>query len=220
MITNTYSGKINLGDEIGKEVGFNNKMGWGYGFGMPWNYPFFSPNFMLSNNSNIVPAISHNISEPWPLTFQDKSIQYNLNKLVNVIRESIMDEEKETQMYTKLANMAPTEEQKNIILEIAQNEKTHSEILKKIFQEITGSIWPSNMPKPSNIDGNETNTLNYTEMLKKFFMGELKANEKYRELLAYAPNKQIYSMLFYIFGDELKHANLYNYLITLNNDND
>ena len=220
MITNTYSGKINLGDEIGKEVGFNNKMGWGYGFGTPWNYPFFSPNFMLSNNSNIVPAISHNISEPWPLTFQDKSIQYNLNKLVNVIRESIMDEEKETQMYRKLANMAPTEEQKNIILEIAQNEKTHSEILKKIFQEITGSIWPSNMPKPANIDGNETNTLNYTEMLKKFFMGELKANEKYRELLAYAPNKQIYSMLFYIFGDELKHANLYNYLITLNNDND
>lgn len=77
-------------------------------------------------------------------------------------------------------------------------------------------MWSNNAQNPAITKDNVNRDENYLEMLKKVFMGELKANEKYRELLAYAPNKEIYSMLFYIFADELKHANLYNYLISLN----
>lgn len=123
MITNTYNERIGLG--------------WGPGVGNPWNYPFWFPNYMFGKTDNVVPAISHNMAEPWPLNFQDKSVQYNLNKLVNVIRESIMDEEKEVGMYDNLAKLAPDDEQKNIILGIAQNEAMHSQILKKIFYQIT-----------------------------------------------------------------------------------
>ena len=77
-------------------------------------------------------------------------------------------------------------------------------------------MWPNNVQNVPKNQANESTGLRYLDTLKKVFMGELKANEKYRELLAYAPNKEIYSMLFYIFADELRHANLYNYLITLN----
>lgn len=87
---------------------------------------------------------------------------------------------------------------------------------RKYSTKQLGSMWPNNAQNATIIKDNVNSNESYLEMLKKVFMGELKANEKYRELLAYAPNKQIYSMLFYIFADELKHANLYNYLISLN----
>ena len=210
MITNTYNGNANFKHNNEKEIGLN------HGIGMPWNYPFLFPYHMFGKNDNVVPVVSHNVAVPWPLNFQDKSVQYNLNKLVSVIRESIMDEESEVGMYDSLANMAPSEEQKNIILKIAENEATHGTILKKLFQELTGSMWSSNVPNNPDTKINKQNNLGYTDMLKKVFMSELKAIEKYRELLAYAPTKDIYSMLFYIFSDEIRHSSLYNYLITQN----
>ena len=123
MLTDTYNERIGLG--------------WQSSIGTSWIYPYMFPYSMFGKTGNVVPAMANVSNEPWPLTFQDKSVQYNLNKLVNVIRESIMDEEKEVGMYDNLAKLAPDDEQKNIILGIAQNEAMHSQILKKIFYQIT-----------------------------------------------------------------------------------
>ena len=123
MLTDTYNERIRLG--------------WQSPIGTPWIYPYMFPHSMFGKADNVVAAMANVSNEPWPLTFQDKSVQYNLNKLVNVIRESIMDEEEEVGMYDNLAKLAPDDEQKNIILGIAQNEAMHSQILKKIFYQIT-----------------------------------------------------------------------------------
>lgn len=123
MLTDTYNERIGLG--------------WQSPIGTPWIYPYMVPYSMFGKTDNVVPTMANVSNEPWPLTFQDKSVQYNLNKLVNVIRVSIMDEEKEVGMYDNLAKLAPDDEQKNIILSIAQNEAMHSQILKKIFYQTT-----------------------------------------------------------------------------------
>lgn len=146
---------------------------------------------------------------PWILDFTNKSVQYNLNSAINMIKNSVTDEAEDTAMYDALINMAPTEEAKKIITNIRDDEKLHNRLLKEIFTELTGVVLPQNMetinyPKLTYIDG-----------LKKAFMGELKAVEKYREILNYMPNKELYNKILYIMTDEMKHAIKYNYLITM-----
>lgn len=146
---------------------------------------------------------------PWILNFTDKSFQYNLNMAIDMIRNSVADEVEDATMYEALINMAPNEEAKEIITNIRDDEKIHSNLLRSIFTELTGAVLPptsgtTNYPKTTYIDG-----------IKKAFMGELKAVEKYREILAYMPNKELYNKILYIMTDEMKHAIKYNYLITM-----
>ena len=145
---------------------------------------------------------------PWILDFTNKSVQYNLNTAVTMVRNSVADEVEDAAMYETLINMAPTEEAKEIITSIRDDEKIHNKILKEVFTELTGVVLPNNTemanyPKTTYIDG-----------LQKAFMGELKAVEKYREILTYMPSKELYNKILYIMTDEMKHAIKYNYLIT------
>lgn len=176
------------------------------------DYSMQNPN-MMNNNQYMNMMADMNNTQPWPLTFQDKSTQYNLNKLINGVKNSVGNEKEDEMMYTALAKMAPNDEQKEIILSIKDNEMIHNKIFRKIFNELTGVILPEN-----NMDTATTtmNNKSYTEMLQTAFMGELAAIERYRELLAYAPNMEIYSMIMYVMTDEIRHALKYNNLITLN----
>ena len=145
---------------------------------------------------------------PWILDFTNKSIEYNLNAAVTMVKNSVADEAEDAAMYEALINIASTEEAKEIIASIRDDEKIHNKLLREIFTELTGVVLPNNMetsnyPKITYIDG-----------IKKAFMGELKAVEKYREILAYMPNKELYNKILYIMTDEMKHAIKYNYLIT------
>ena len=146
---------------------------------------------------------------PWILDFTNKSIQYNLNTAITMIKNSINDEAEDAAMYEALINVAPNEEAKKIIQDIRDDEKIHNKLLREIFSEITGVVLPQNLetaayPKLTYIDG-----------IKKAFMGELKAVEKYREILTYMPTKELYNKILYIMTDEMKHAIKYNYLITM-----
>ena len=146
---------------------------------------------------------------PWILDFTNKSIQYNLNNAINIAKDSIEDENQDATMYETLITLAPSEEAKDIIASIRDDEKIHSKLLREIFTKITGVILPvhmeiSNYPKLTYLDG-----------IKQALMGELKAVEKYRELLVYMPTKELYNKVLYIMTDEMKHATKYNYLITM-----
>lgn len=152
---------------------------------------------------------------PWILDFTNKSVQYNFNAAISLVKNSVSDEAEDAAMYETLISMAPTEEAKEIIANIRDDEKIHNRLLRDIFTELTGVVLPantevSNYPKLTYIDG-----------IKRAFMGELKAVEKYRELLTYMPNKELYDKILYILTDEIKHSIKYNYLITLypNNKN-
>ena len=178
--------------------------------GMEYGMPGANPQYGyqgFGNNLN-TPSIT-----PWPLDFQEKSTQYNLNKLITGVKDSIGNEAEDEMEYNKLARLAPNEEQRDIINSIKENEIIHNKIFRKIFTELTGVVLPSanvtTMP-------DEKDAMNYVEMLKKAMFGELKAVERYRELLAYAPNKCIYDMIMYVMTDEIRHAIKYNYLLMLN----
>ncbi len=177
------------------------------------DYTMSNPN-MMNNNQYMNMMADMNNTQPWPLTFQDKSTQYNLNKLITGVKNSVGNEKDDEIMYTNLAKMAPNDEQKDIILSIKDNEMIHNRIFRKIFNELTGVILPEN-----SINTATTATMtnkSYTDMLQDAFMGELAAIERYRELLAYAPNMEIYSMIMYVMTDEIRHALKYNYLMMLN----
>lgn len=175
----------------------------------------YSRSNAMVNNSYQYMNMAGNIgrTEPWPLTFQDKSTQYNLNELINGVKNSVGNEKDDEIMYTSLAEMAPNDEQKEIIISIKDNEIVHNKIFRKIFTELTGVVLQENAMNTTNTT---TNNKSYMDMLKDAFMGELAAIERYRELLAYAPNMEIYSMIMYVMTDEVRHALKYNYLMMLN----
>lgn len=150
--------------------------------------------------------------EPWPLTFQNKSTQFLLTKSIENVKSYVLDENEDEMFYDKLINLAPNEEQKKIIADIRDDEKIHAKIFRKIFTELTGVILPNQIPSTSKMDTN----FSYMEGLKKAFFGELEAVKKYREIMAYMPNKTLADMVMYVLTDEIRHADKYNYLITLN----
>ena len=163
--------------------------------------------FNYYNNFNNYYSSRENL--PWILDFSNKSIQYNLNTAINMIKNSVADETEDAAMYEALINMAPNEEAKNIITSIRNDEKLHNRLLREIFTELTGVVLPQTM------DNTNYPKLTYIDGLKKAFMGELSAVEKYREILTYMPTKELYNKILYIMTDEMKHAIKYNYLITM-----
>lgn len=152
------------------------------------------------------------MESPWPLTFQDKSSQYLLNKSVENIKGYILDENNDSNFYTKLITLAPNENQKNIIEGIRDDEKIHVQIFRKIFMDLTGVVLPAS-PTPKETS---SNNITYIDGLKQAFFGELEAVKKYREIMAYMPSKDLANMFFYIISDEIRHASLYNYLLMEN----
>lgn len=162
-------------------------------------------NYYTNYNNYYVPR--ENL--PWILDYTDKSIQYNLNTAISMVKDSVQDEIEDAAMYEELINIAPNEEAKEIIKSIQNDEKIHNKLLREIFTKLTGVVLPQNTKTA------EYKKTNYIDGLKKAFMGELKAVEKYREILTYMPNKELYNKLMYIMTDEMKHASKYNYLITM-----
>ena len=146
---------------------------------------------------------------PWILDYTDKSIQYNLNTAISMVKDSVQDELEDAAMYEDLIKIAPNEEAKEIIASIRDDEKIHNKLLREIFTELTGVVLPQNTGMM------EYKKTNYIDGIKKACMGELKAVEKYREILTYMPNKKLYNKVLYIMTDEMKHAIKYNYLITM-----
>ena len=146
---------------------------------------------------------------PWILDFTNKSFQYNLNTAINMIKASVSDEAEDAAMYEALISFAPTNEAKEIIAAIRDDEKIHNKLLREIFAALTGVVLP---PSPEKADYQK---ISYLDGIKKAFMGELKAVEKYREILTYMPSKDLYNKILYIMIDEMKPATKYNYLITM-----
>lgn len=184
--------------------------------GMPGTPPMMNPNMMNMNmNMGQMQDMSMNMTPsviPWPLDFMNKSTQYLISDLANGLKEAVMGEKHDQLFYNHLINIAP-ESDKKIIEGIMNDEMLHNKIFRKAYLMITG------MPLPINIDENvkiDFSNMSYMDMLKKSLMGELEAIETYRKLLAYAPDKTIAFMIMYPLTDEIRHANLYNYLITMN----
>lgn len=132
-------------------------------------------------------------------------------EVLELIKESVASEREDELFYDFLLSVATSQEDKNIIESIRNDERHHNQMFRKIYHELTGIVLPK-----ATTEMEPEYTITYIQGLEKALMGELSAVEKYRKILAEMADKQRYNMVFEILTDELKHAAKYNFLITKN----
>ncbi|MEW9093820.1 MAG: ferritin-like domain-containing protein [Clostridiaceae bacterium] len=134
----------------------------------------------------------------------------DLCKSLDLIKEAVQDERNDELTYDYLIKMAPTKEEKEIIISIRNDERKHRKWFKEIYRCYTGKDIESTdcekFVKPKS----------YVEGIKRALFGELGAVEKYRIIRMGLPNRYQRDILLEIFTDEMKHATKYNYILTMN----
>lgn len=129
------------------------------------------------------------------------------------MKTAVQGERQDEIFYDYLISQAPTSEEKEIISSIRDDERRHNRLFRSIYEELTGT-------KISEGQGEDfEKPESYLGGLKKALFGELKAVENYRVIKRNLTNPKDKDILFDIITDELKHATKYNYLFTLNNNN-
>lgn len=155
------------------------------------------------------PQCSHryrneNMMQPNPYTYPE-----NFPGALRLIEGAVTGEREDELFYDYLISEVPTEEAKNIITSIRDDEKKHNKMFRKIYTELTGKVLPPTQDvafeKPKS----------YCNGIKKALQGELGAVQRYRRILFALQNRVHINMLTEIITDELRHANLYNLLFTL-----
>jgi rubrerythrin len=135
-----------------------------------------------------------------------------LEKSLEGIKAAVSSEQEDELFYDYLISLAPTEEEKDIIASIRDDERGHNKMFRQIYRSITGVT----LPPASASDEEFIKPASYLEGIKKALFGELSAVEKYREIRMGLPTTMYRDMLFNIITDEIKHSAKYNYLFTLN----
>lgn len=139
------------------------------------------------------------------------SYPHNLDGALQLIRQAVTGENEDRIFYQYLIDNAPTEEEKEIIRGIRENEITHFGLFRQIYSQLTGRM----LPVPEEVPAEPP--ASYCEGLKKALIGEQNAVEKYRRILYAMQNRIHINMLTEIITDEIRHGILYNYLYSKNN---
>lgn len=154
-------------------------------------------------------AVPYAQAQPMP---QDSIFNYpqNLNNALALIQQAVAGENEDRLFYTWLIENAPSNEDKQIIAGIRDNEINHFNIFRRLYYELTGNMVPQNQ-------GEEfTQPASYCDGLKKALLGEQNAVQKYRKIL-YAMQSRVHiNMLTEIITDEIRHGILYSYLYSKN----
>lgn len=150
---------------------------------------------------------------PYNLTMSSPGMPVSpgdLQTTLELIKEAIGGETEDRLFYEYLIGAAPSEEDKNIIKEIRDNEIKHFDMFRELYKELTGQMIPciteGEFVKPSS----------FCEGLKTAIMGEQKAVEKYRKILFALSRRDQINKMIEIITDELRHGILYNYLYSKN----
>lgn len=145
-----------------------------------------------------------------------KNNQMSNNQMLQMsiegVRKAVKGEREDELFYDYLISEAPTNEEKEIITSIRDDERRHNRLFRRIYQDFTGM----EVPKSDEEEEFEVPE-SYIDGIKKALFGELAAVERYRAIRRGLPSGGFYrDILFDIITDELKHASKYNYLFTLN----
>lgn len=143
--------------------------------------------------------------------YKSEELPYkSLQNALDLIRMAVQGEKNDELFYDYLISVAPTREEADIISGIRDDEKKHNKMFREIYKYFTGNDLSS--------EGNEImeKPASYIEGIRKAILGELKAMERYRDIRAGIPTRYYRDMVFEILTDELKHADLYNYILNIN----
>jgi rubrerythrin len=145
-----------------------------------------------------------NVNTDMPKTYK------TLEEALKIVKEAVMDEREDELFYNYLISVAPTQEEKDIIVTIRNDERKHNKLFRGIYKAFTGN----DIETPANVDFEKPKT--YIDGIKKALFGELGAVERYRDIIAGLPTRYYRDMVFEILTDEQKHADKYNYILNIN----
>lgn len=138
----------------------------------------------------------------------------NLTNALAIIQQAVSGESEDRVFYTYLSDIAPSEEESQIISGIRDNEISHHHMFLQLFRDITGA----KMPQPDNEEF--VPPASYCEGLKNAILGEQNAVQRYRQILFAMQTRVHINMLTEIITDEIRHGSLFNYLFAKNGCND
>jgi rubrerythrin len=134
----------------------------------------------------------------------------NLNNALELIKGAVEGEREDELFYNYLISLAPTHEVKEIIVGIRDDEMKHNKMFRTIYYQLTNQVLTqalmSNFVTPKS----------FCEGITRALKGELAAVQRYRQILFAMQNRIHINMITEIITDELRHANLYNYLYSEN----
>ena len=133
-----------------------------------------------------------------------------LNQAIDLIRKSVDDEKEDEMFYGILIEQAPTDKEKDIIINLYQTNEDELTYILETPNHGTGQILPAD-----NLTNSSNNQMSYKENLEKALFGELDAIKKYRKIMGTMPSGKSYTLLMSIMTDEIRHANKYNFLIQM-----
>lgn len=145
-------------------------------------------------------------------SFMSRQDNNKNDEVLNIIEESIRDEKQDEMFYKNLIDSTVNKLDKEIIMDIRDDERNHRKLLKEVYKILTGNDF---VKDESDNNINKPN-ITYIDGLQMAFMNELKAFEKYRNVLMQMTERTLYNKIFEIMTDEMKHAIKYNYLINKN----
>lgn len=129
---------------------------------------------------------------------------------IKLIRDAVLGEKKDQMFYDYLISIAPTQENKDVIIGIRNDEMKHLALLRQIYYDLVGQMI-------SSVQNCEISMpASYCQGLQNAMIRELRAIEKNRKILFALKCKKHINMITEIISDELKHVNLYNLLNSKN----
>jgi rubrerythrin len=134
----------------------------------------------------------------------------NLQEALQLIAGAVTGEKEDRELYDYLISTAPSEEDKEIIRGIRDNEIHHFALFRLIYFQLTGQM----LPQPLDIPFDKPPT--YCAGLRKALLGEESAVVRYRKILFAMQSRVHINMLVEIITDELRHGTLYSYLYAKN----
>jgi rubrerythrin len=136
--------------------------------------------------------------------------QEAFDKALDLIEEAVQDERADELRYDYLISVAPTQEEKDIIASIRNDERNHRQWFREIYKYYTDKEIESK-------NGEEfVKPATYLDGISKAVFGELGALEKYRFIREGLPSRLYRDTIFRILTDEMKHATKYDYILSKN----
>lgn len=136
-----------------------------------------------------------------------------MGEALYLVKLAVQGEKEDELFYDYLISEAPTNEEKDIIASIRDDEIKHNKLFTEIYQYFTNQ----NITAPSTVDF--AKPASYIDGIKKAKFGELAAVERYRNIHAGFSSDYFRDIVFEILTDELKHAHKYDYILYLNLEN-
>lgn len=138
---------------------------------------------------------------------------YPENAYPNALRlivEAVQGEREDELFYDYLLRNAPDDRQRQIIASIRDDERKHNRMFRELYFQLTGQDVP---PAP---DGAFEIPGSYLEGIERALFGELNAVVRYRQILFGLVFLPFRNLLIEIITDEIRHADMWNFLYTLN----